>query len=90
MICYTSGTTVVPKGALLSHENMVAVTTAVVEYIDTVGGLTNNDAHISYVPMAHVFEHFVQCGVTFYGARIGFYQVFSSFEVLCREIQRNY
>lgn len=90
MICYTSGTTGVPKGALLTHENMVAVTTAVVEYIDTVGGLTNNDAHISYLPMAHVFEHFVQCGVTFYGARIGFYQVCSSFEVLYREIQRNY
>ena len=74
MICYTSGTTGVPKGALLSHGNMVAVGTAVVQYIDTLGGLDNADAHISYLPMAHVFEHFVQMAVVFYGARIGFSQ----------------
>ena len=74
MICYTSGTTGVPKGALLSHGNMVAVGTAVVQYIDTLGGLNNDDAHISYLPMAHVFEHFVQMAVVFYGARIGFSQ----------------
>lgn len=55
MICYTSGTTGVPKGALLTHGNMIAVSTAVVQYIDTIGGLTNEDIHMSYLPMAHVF-----------------------------------
>lgn len=75
MICYTSGTTGVPKGAMLTHENMVAVTTAVIDYMNSIGGFSNADAHISYLPMAHVFEHFVQCGMTFFGARIGFYQV---------------
>lgn len=74
MICYTSGTTGVPKGALVTHGNMIAVTTAVIEYIDTIGGFDNTCSHLSYLPMAHVFEHFVQCGVTWYGARIGFSQ----------------
>jgi singapore isolate B (sub-type 7) whole genome shotgun sequence assembly, scaffold_17 len=74
MICYTSGTTGVPKGALLTHGNMIAVSTAVVQYIDTIGGLTNEDIHMSYLPMAHVFEHFVQSAIVYYGARIGFYQ----------------
>ena len=58
-------------------------------YIETIGGLENTDAHISYLPMAHVFEHFVQCGVTFFGARIGFYQVSPRESVHCRETQRN-
>lgn len=74
MICYTSGTTGVPKGAIITHGNMVGVTTAVIDYIDTIGGFDNTCSHLSYLPMAHVFEHFVQCGVTWYGARIGFYQ----------------
>lgn len=74
MICYTSGTTGVPKGALITHGNMVAVTTAVIDYIDTLGGFDNTCKHISYLPMAHVFEHFVQSGITWYGARIGFSQ----------------
>ena len=89
MICYTSGTTGVPKGALLTHGNMVAVTTAVVEYIQTIGGLENTDAHVSYLPMAHVFEHFVQCGVTFFGARIGFYQVAPRESIHSRATRRN-
>ena len=84
MICYTSGTTGVPKGAIISHGNMLAVTTAVVEYIDTMNGLSNEDIHISYLPMAHVFEHFVQSGITFYGARIGFYQAGGRCGTTCR------
>ena len=74
MICYTSGTTGVPKGAIISHGNMLGVTSAVVDYIDTIGGFDNSCSHLSYLPMAHVFEHFVQCGVTWYGGRLGFYQ----------------
>ena len=74
MICYTSGTTGVPKGAIITHGNMVAVSTAVIKYIDTIGGLDANDCHVSYLPMAHVFEHFVQCAVVYYGAHMGFSQ----------------
>ena len=54
MICYTSGTTGVPKGALLSHGNMVAVGTAVVQYIDTLGGQDHADARSRNLPMAQL------------------------------------
>ena len=74
MICYTSGTASTPKGAILSHENMVSLGTCIKSYIETIGGFTNEDCHLSYLPMAHVFEHFCQFAIFCYGGRIGFSQ----------------
>lgn len=74
MICYTSGTTASPKGAVVSHRNMISLGTCIISYIDTLGGFTNEDAHLSYLPMAHVFEHFCQTAAYYYGARVGFSQ----------------
>lgn len=74
MICFTSGTASTPKGAILSHENMVALGTCIKSYIETIGGFTNEDCHLSYLPMAHVFEHFCQFAIFCYGGRIGFSQ----------------
>ena len=50
MIAYTSGTTGSPKGAMLSHRNMIATSEAFIEVNDLVPG----DNWLSYLPMAWV------------------------------------
>jgi long-chain acyl-CoA synthetase len=71
--CYTSGTTGDPKGALISHENVMAA----------IGGLTGmvpdseiqmNDRHLSYLPLAHIFEHVVITQIFLKGASAAFFR----------------
>ena len=50
MIAYTSGTTGSPKGAMLSHRNMLATAEAFIEVNDVKQG----DNWLSYLPMAWV------------------------------------
>jgi long-chain acyl-CoA synthetase len=50
MLMYTSGTTGVPKGALLSHANMVHAGRAVAEHL----ALTNRDRVLSSLPLYHI------------------------------------
>ena len=68
---YTSGTTGTPKGAMLSHANVIAAIAAVYEKIDV--GTPNTDVHLSYLPMAHVLERMFLCFLVSTGASIGFY-----------------
>jgi long-chain acyl-CoA synthetase len=53
IICYTSGTTGVPKGAMLSHRNLI-VTAENAAAFDGVGG---DEEILSYLPMAWVGDH---------------------------------
>jgi long-chain acyl-CoA synthetase len=69
-IMYTSGTTGTPKGALLSHGNLVA-TLSVCNSRFTLGP---TDRHMSYLPLAHIFETVVEQAVFAQGGRVGFFQ----------------
>lgn len=74
-ICYTSGTTGVPKGAVLTQANCVASTYGV-SHVSEIGCLANvdeNDVYVSYLPMAHVFERVAQGFILFRGSAIGYY-----------------
>jgi long-chain acyl-CoA synthetase len=55
IIIYTSGTTGRPKGAMISHGNILAITDAFIEILDS----SEDDEMISYLPMAHIFENLV-------------------------------
>ena len=74
MICYTSGTTGTPKGALFSHINLVSVGAVCRGYIYEMSHFGRNDYYISYLPMAHAFEHFMQTACIAAGMGIGFSQ----------------
>lgn len=69
-IMYTSGTTGVPKGAQLTHGNIMAVAGAV-KYIFN---LNQGDMYFSYLPLAHIFETAVQAYVWSMGGVVNFSQ----------------
>ena len=86
-ICYTSGTTGLPKGVMLPHSAMVANIAAVIligpyrpethpfehrRYFIELDGDT--EIHLSYLPLAHVFERLVFNVLMIVGGSVGFYQ----------------
>lgn len=74
IICFTSGTTGNPKGAMLTHSNIVSNCSAFIKTTETSCPLSPTDTHISYLPLAHMFERVVQGVMLVHGAKIGFFQ----------------
>lgn len=72
-LCYTSGTTGFPKGAMLTHRNLVAATVSVMTQLgDSV--MRKDDVHVSYLPASHIFERLVQTSMILVGGSIGFWE----------------
>ncbi|KAK9728193.1 medium-chain fatty acid-CoA ligase faa2 [Basidiobolus ranarum] len=74
VISYTSGTTGKPKGAMLTHKNVVSVVSSFIASIPQSIPITKTERHLSYLPLAHVFERIVYSAVMYVGASIGFYR----------------
>ncbi|XP_068181118.1 long-chain-fatty-acid--CoA ligase 1-like isoform X3 [Antennarius striatus] len=74
IICFTSGTTGNPKGAMLTHGNIVCNCSAFIKLTKVRCPLGVSDVHISFLPLAHMFERVVQGVMVVQGARIGFFQ----------------
>lgn len=53
-IMYTSGTTGMPKGVMLLHSNIVATVSTMLKTQSL--EITSSDIHLSYLPLAHIFE----------------------------------
>ncbi|MBW3612692.1 MAG: long-chain fatty acid--CoA ligase [Chloroflexi bacterium] len=51
-VIHTSGTTANPKGAMLTHANIIFNYQAVLQVID----VTEDDLFLSWLPMSHIFE----------------------------------
>ena len=80
MLCYTSGTTGLPKGAMLSHGNLVSGIIGAIAADNALKKtgqkgllITSSDVHISFLPLAHVFEQYVMANLFCVGACAGFY-----------------
>jgi long-chain acyl-CoA synthetase len=69
-ICYTSGTTGVPKGAVLTHANFIANSAGMAAFVPVGPG----DRHISYLPLAHIYERVTMVTATHFGCAVGFYR----------------
>jgi len=69
-ICYTSGTTGTPKGAMLSHGNQTASIAATLERDDLM--IDENDSYFSYLPLAHCMERSGILYMISKGMKIGF------------------
>uniref|UniRef100_A0A8C2G2U9 Long-chain-fatty-acid--CoA ligase n=1 Tax=Cyprinus carpio TaxID=7962 RepID=A0A8C2G2U9_CYPCA len=74
IICFTSGTTGNPKGAMLTHSNIVSNVSAFIYVTKPTCPIGPQDTHISYLPLAHMFERVVQGVILMHGARIGYFQ----------------
>ncbi len=68
IIMYTSGSTGNPKGVLISHENMVAAMSALVN----IANFRSKDRYIAYLPLAHVLELLAETSCLLYGIKIGY------------------
>uniref|UniRef100_A0A2K5L925 Long-chain-fatty-acid--CoA ligase n=1 Tax=Cercocebus atys TaxID=9531 RepID=A0A2K5L925_CERAT len=74
VVCFTSGTTGNPKGALITHRNIVSDCSAFVKATENSVNPCPDDTLISFLPLAHMFERVVECVMLCHGAKIGFFQ----------------
>jgi long-chain acyl-CoA synthetase len=66
---YTSGTTGTPKGVMLSQKNLAMTIQACYVLLD----VTSKDKHLSYLPMAHIFERIVSMTLLSLGCVVGIF-----------------
>jgi len=73
VVCYTSGTTGNPKGALMSHGNYTATLAGLERHMQLLN-ISPSDVIFSYLPLAHTFEQVATSVMLGFGASIGFFQ----------------
>lgn len=67
---YTSGTTGPPKGAMISHKNVMAFLGA---FENHPAKFCHSDVYLSFLPLPHIFERVVICACIYAGTFIAFY-----------------
>ena len=68
VIMYTSGTTGLPKGVMLSHANVCAGMAG----LKDAGKFTSSDVYLAYLPLAHIMELTAECVMFAIGCAVGY------------------
>jgi len=83
MIIYTSGTTGRPKGAMISHRNILGIT----ESFMSVNQGTEADEMVSYLPLAHIYENLMSLfQAVWSGATVNFVESMDTLPQNLREV----
>ncbi|MCF8032531.1 MAG: AMP-binding protein [Desulfarculaceae bacterium] len=83
IMVYTSGTTGKPKGAMINHLNIEAMTLGTIEAI----GATDQDSVVSYLPLCHVAEKIFSLFLPMYvGYPVNFAESIATIQSDLREI----
>jgi long-chain acyl-CoA synthetase len=69
-IIYTSGTTGPPKGAMITHGNIMFVCESMQQAFSHL--IRGDEVHLSYLPLAHALERMATLGEIFLGGTVGF------------------
>ena len=81
-LLYTSGTTGTPKGVMLSHYNMISN----VLVCKDIAPFTPQWRALSFLPLNHVYERFLNTLYLYHGISIYYAESFESIGENCREI----
>lgn len=75
-LCYTSGTTGLPKGVILTNKNFISTISAFQRHTAKFSyyRLNESDVLISYLPLTHIFERIVFLTSISLGGKVAFYR----------------
>jgi long-chain acyl-CoA synthetase len=82
-ILYTSGTTGQPKGVMVSHKNLMSN----VLICQDIAPFTNQWRALSFLPLNHVYERFLNTIYLYHGVSIYYAENFETIGDNCREIK---